>query len=164
MPYHCIPFFFAFFTSRRFKILYSIEEKVLFHDFWRKIFFFLNSCTILDLISTHELQLLPNWIWQLPNLTFTLKVIRVLKQLIGMFTVREPLSCFSCPFYVFFSLLYLRWCLPCKTTLSIDLSIYRYPTGRVSVSKFKRDRLHYLKEEKLASSMVEDMLAFTFLC
>ncbi|RMX52118.1 hypothetical protein pdam_00015175 [Pocillopora damicornis] len=44
------------------------------------------------------------------------------------------------------------------------LSIYRYPTGRVSVSKFKRDRLHYLKEEKLASSMVEDKLAFTFLC
>ena len=35
------PFFFAFFTTRRFKILYSIEEKVLFHDFWRKIFFFL---------------------------------------------------------------------------------------------------------------------------
>lgn len=96
-------FFFAFFTTRRFKILYSIEEKVLFHDFWRKMFFFFfNSCTILDLISTHELQLLPNWIWQLPNLTFTLKVIRVFKQLIGMFTVRKPLSCFSCPFYVFF--------------------------------------------------------------
>ena len=26
-------FFFAFFTTRQFKILYSIEKKVLFHDF-----------------------------------------------------------------------------------------------------------------------------------
>lgn len=77
---------------------------------------------------------------------------------IGMFTVRKPLSCFSCPFYVFFpSLLKVMFAMQ-------NSAIYRYPTGRVSVSKFKRDRLHYLKEEKLASSMVEDKLAFTFLC
>ena len=160
------PYFFSPFLppgSLRYYILLRRRCSFMISD-GRCLFFFFNSCTILDLISTHELQLLPNWIWQLPNLTFTLKVIRVPKQLIGMFTVRKPLSCFSCPFYVFFSLLYLRWCLPCKTALSIDLSIYRYPTGRVSVSKFKRDRLHYLKEEKLASSMVEDKLAFTFLC
>lgn len=98
------PFFFSPFLppgSLRYYILLRRRCSFMISD-GRCFFFFFNSCTILDLISTHELQLLPNWIWQLPNLTFTLKVIRVPKQLIGMFTVRKPLSCFSCPFYVFF--------------------------------------------------------------
>ena len=99
------PYFFSPFLppgSLRYYILLRRRCSFMISDGRCFFFFFFNSCTILDLISTHELQLLPNWIWQLPNLTFTLKVIRVLKQLIGMFTVRKPLSCFSCPFYVFF--------------------------------------------------------------
>ena len=43
-------------------------------------------------------------------------------------------------------------------------ALYRYPTGDVSVGKFKQNPFHYLWVEKLASSMVADQLDCTFLC
>ena len=43
-------------------------------------------------------------------------------------------------------------------------ALYRYPTGDVSVGKFKQNPSHYLWAEKVASSMVTDQLDCTFLC
>lgn len=43
-------------------------------------------------------------------------------------------------------------------------ALYRNPTGHGAIGKFRRDPFHYLRAEKLTSSMVEDHLDCTFLC
>ena len=43
-------------------------------------------------------------------------------------------------------------------------ALYRYPTGDLSVAKFKQNPSLYLWAEKVASSMVTDQLDCTFLC
>ena len=45
-----------------------------------------------------------------------------------------------------------------------EYSFYRNTRGNLNFGKFKRDRIHYLWEEKLASFMVEDQLDCAFLC
>ena len=46
----------------------------------------------------------------------------------------------------------------------IEYSFYRNTRGNLNFGKFKRDRIHYLWEEKLASFMVKDQLDCAFLC
>ena len=43
-------------------------------------------------------------------------------------------------------------------------ALYRNQTGHGAIGKFRRDPFHYLRAEKLTSSMVEDHLDCTFLC
>ncbi|RMX52116.1 hypothetical protein pdam_00015177 [Pocillopora damicornis] len=43
-------------------------------------------------------------------------------------------------------------------------ALYRNPTGHGAIGKFRRDPFHYLRAEKVTSSMVEDHLDCTFLC
>ena len=45
-----------------------------------------------------------------------------------------------------------------------ESALYRNPVSDFSVGDFKRNASHYLRAEKITSSMVEDQFDCTFLC